>query len=66
MAKLKIDLHDIYNRGDLIDKELQNPLLTLVNANKLGREKLVQKTYLYVSVDPEIRKKQLTARDSQN
>ena len=66
MAKLKIDLHDIYNRGDLIDKELQNPLLTLVNANKLGREKLVQKTYLYVSVDPEIRKKPLTARDSQN
>ncbi|MDC1370817.1 Smr/MutS family protein [Flavobacteriales bacterium] len=22
MAKLKLDLHDIYNKGDLIDKEL--------------------------------------------
>ncbi|MBA2728578.1 MAG: Smr/MutS family protein [Parachlamydiaceae bacterium] len=22
MAKLKIDLHDIYNKGDMIDKEL--------------------------------------------
>jgi hypothetical protein len=44
---------------------VQNPLLTLVNANKLGREKLVQKTYLYVSVDPETRKKQLTVRDGQ-
>ena len=24
MAKLKIDLHDIYNKGDMIDKELQS------------------------------------------
>lgn len=23
MAKLKLDLHDIYNKGDLIEKELQ-------------------------------------------
>ncbi len=24
MAKLKLDLHDIYNRGDLIDRALQD------------------------------------------
>ncbi len=24
MAKLKLDLHDIYNKGDLIDRELEN------------------------------------------
>lgn len=24
MAKLKLDLHDIYNKGDLIDRELNN------------------------------------------
>ena len=24
MAKLKLDLHDIYNKGGLIDKELEN------------------------------------------
>ncbi len=24
MAKLKLDLHDIYNKGAMIDKELQN------------------------------------------
>ncbi len=24
MAKLKIDLHEIFNKGDLIEKELQN------------------------------------------
>jgi len=44
---------------------VQNPLLTLVNAKKIGREKLIQKTYLYVSVDPETRKKQVTTRHSQ-
>ena len=26
MAKLKLDLHDIYNRGDLIDAELERVL----------------------------------------
>ena len=41
---------------------VQNPLLSLVNTNKLGREKLIEKTYLYVSVDPETRKKQLARR----
>ena len=24
MAKLKLDLHDIYNKGDQIDRELEN------------------------------------------
>ena len=38
---------------------VQNPLFTLVNTNKLGREKLIQKTYLYVSIDPETKRKQL-------
>lgn len=45
---------------------VQNPLLRLVNTNKLGREKLIQKTYLYVSVDPKTRKKQLTMRNNHN
>lgn len=54
--------------ADLEEKfktRVQNPLLTLVNANKLGREKLIQKTYLYVSVDPETRTKQLRTRANQ-
>ena len=54
--------------ADLEEKfktRVQNPLLTLVNANKLGREKLIQKTYLYVSVDPETRTNQLTTRTNQ-
>lgn len=44
---------------------VQNSLFTLVNTNKLGREKLIQKTYLYVSVDPETKKKQLSMRENQ-
>jgi hypothetical protein len=43
---------------------VQNPLFSLVNANKLGREQLIRKTYLYVSVDPEKRNKQLITRGS--
>lgn len=54
--------------ADLEEKfktRVQNSLLTLVNTNKLGREKLIQKTYLYVSVDPETKTNQLTTRTNQ-
>ena len=30
MAKLKLDLHDIYNKGDLIEKELNRLILEAV------------------------------------
>ncbi len=30
MAKLKIDLHDIYNKGDMIEKELHRIILEAV------------------------------------
>ncbi len=38
MAKLKLDLHDIYNRGDKIDKELER----IINEAIQKRIKLVE------------------------
>lgn len=41
---------------------VQNSLLKLLKTNKIGREILVKKTYLYVSSDPNKRKKQIKTR----
>lgn len=43
---------------------VQNPLLRLVNTHKIAREKLIEKTFLYVSIDPETRKNQLARRSN--
>ena len=41
---------------------VQNSLLKLLKTNKIGREILIKKTYLYVSSDPNKRKKQIKTR----
>lgn len=40
MAKLKLDLHDIYNKGDLIDKEL-NRVINEAVAKRIGTVEII-------------------------
>ncbi len=44
---------------------VQNSLLKLLNINKIAREKLVGKTFFYVSTDPGKRKRQVNKRKEQ-
>ena len=40
MAKLKLDLHDIYNRGDAIDRELERVIREAVD-KRIGQVEIV-------------------------